>query len=151
MSRFASCSNPPLNLSSWPPRYRTLFGSRTVLAVMIAIPIPARAPPQAIPLPAAGPPVQPAGVAQGYGGGFFEYLGSGGAASPRRGSLGILPAYAQIAPDADARRRARHRHHHHARPPAVSHRAGRQGVALWDRRRPSRIYLGGGQSRLHEA
>jgi lipoprotein-anchoring transpeptidase ErfK/SrfK len=106
MSRFASCSNPPLNLSSWPPRYRTLFGSRTVLAAMIAVTIPAAASAQAIPLPAAVPPVQPAGVAQGYGGGFFEYLVSGGAASPRRGSLGILPAYAQIAPDADARRAA---------------------------------------------
>jgi lipoprotein-anchoring transpeptidase ErfK/SrfK len=109
MSRFASHPDPLGTVSSSPPRCRAL-ALPGVLAAAMAIVVPAAASAQAIPLPAGAPtgPVQPAGAAQSaYGGGFFEYLLSGGnATSPRRGSVGILPAYAQIAPDADARRAA---------------------------------------------
>lgn len=94
--------------------YRAVaFHALPAAAISIAVPAAVSAqaiPVQPQPVPAAGfqtVPVQYGGAAQSrYGGGFLEFLFSGGTAGPPRGSVGILPAYAQIEPDADARRAA---------------------------------------------
>ena len=106
MSRFAFHPLPLRTVSSLPPRCRLLL---PVLATMIAIAIPAVASAQAIPLPAGSGQARsraPARHRPVTAAGFLNICCPAAPPSSRRGSLGILPAYAQIAPDADARRAA---------------------------------------------
>jgi lipoprotein-anchoring transpeptidase ErfK/SrfK len=85
--------------------------ARALLACVFGIAVPAAALAQAPPAPSLQTlPVQSAGAAAAnYGGGFLEFLATGGGAGSRRGpggSAAYAAAYAQMEPDEDARRAA---------------------------------------------
>jgi lipoprotein-anchoring transpeptidase ErfK/SrfK len=103
MSRFAFC----VQVLPGTACRALASGAAMVLAGGLALPASAFA--QAVPTARfAAMPERYVGAAPNtYGGGLIEFLLSGASASTaaasRRGSVGILPAYARIEPDADAR------------------------------------------------